>query len=462
MNKSILHSAITAALAISITACSSGGGSDVAGIGGSGITSSGTITGFGSVYVNGVKYDTSGSTITIDDNPGIESDLAVGMRVTVNGTLTDDSNGTATSISFNDDLEGTNFDFSSIVDGNHVEISGFLDANGVMIATRVELKNTNFTHNGTIVEMKGTVTGFNSANDTFTLANTTGVTIDATGIIPDNSLPNGIVDDAFVEVKGTCSSGACTTINARKVESGLDDFNNDDVEVEGVITDLTSQEIFEVNGIAVDATNATRIPTSINLAENREVEVEGSFNGTTLIATKVKDESNDIKVAATVSNPALSADSFQVTLVSGQPPITIKIDKSTEVDDDIDNITNSDNLITNLSNGDYVVIEGYDDGTGKVIASKFKRESLNPGEVGDVILQGIMQSFTPDDEVTVLEVEFQVQLPETEFEGPNDLTPFSQAQFDAGTTDGVTLIKIKDKDDSGINGVADEIEIELP
>ena len=103
MNKSILHSAITAAMAISIAACSSG--SDVAGIGGSGITptgitSSGTITGFGSIIVNGVKFETSTSTFSIDDSPsGSQDDLAVGMRVTVNGTVNSDGvNGTATSV----------------------------------------------------------------------------------------------------------------------------------------------------------------------------------------------------------------------------------------------------------------------------------------------------------------------------------------------------------------------------
>ena len=102
MKHSILHSAIAAAMAIGLAACSSG--SDVAGIGGSGITSSGTITGFGSVYVNGVKFETSSSTFTIDDNPGIEDLLAVGMRVTVKGTLNADGvSGTATSVSYDDD-----------------------------------------------------------------------------------------------------------------------------------------------------------------------------------------------------------------------------------------------------------------------------------------------------------------------------------------------------------------------
>jgi hypothetical protein len=502
MNKSILHSAITAALVISIAACSSGG-SDVAGIGGSGITSSGTITGFGSVYVNGVKFDTSSSTITIDDNPGIESDLATGMRVTVRGTLIDDSNGTATSISFNDDLEGPvsniqqppydttrtmtvlgrqvvidssttsfdisgalggPFDFDSIADGNLVEISGFLDSNGVMKATRVELKATIFNHNGTLVEMKGAVDNF--SDPTFNLVNTSGVTIDISSAVIDNNLPGGIVDGAFVEVKGTCSSGACATINASKVESGLDDINdNDDVEVEGIVTSLTDQNNFEVNNIPVDASNATRIPASLNIVLNQEVEVEGTISNGTLVATKVKDESNDIKVEATISSVTPSTSSFELSPVSGQSAITVVIDKSTEVNDDVGSITNPDDLINSLSIGEFVSVEGYDGGDGSVIASEIKREAFDPtSDTADIIVQGKLESITKDISITVLGVTFQIDdAGETDFQDTSETNITQDAFIDAAPVG--TLVKVKDKDPdttSDPNGIADEIEIELP
>jgi len=496
MNKSILHSVITAALATSIAACSSGG-SDVAGIGGSGITSSGTITGFGSVYVNGVKFDTSRSTITIDDNPGMESDLAIGMRVTVSGTLIDDSNGTATSISFKDDLEGPvsniqqlpydttrtmtilgrqvvidssttsfdiggtlpgPFDFDNIADGNLVEISGFLDSNGVMKATRVEIKATNFNYNGTLVDMKGTVENFNFP--TFNLANTTGVMVDVTSAVIDNSLPGGIVDGAIVEVKGTCSSGACTTINASKVESGLDNFNdNDDVEVEGIITSLTDQNNFEVNSIPVDASNATRIPSSLNIVLNQEVEVEGTISNGTLVATRVKDESNGLKVEATISSVTPSNNSFELSPISGQPAITVVIDKSTEVDDDVGSITNPDDLINSLNSGEFVSVEGYDGGNNTVSASEVAR-----GAVDDVIVQGIITAgSTASGTVNILGVIIPFD-GNTEFKDANDQAFVDDNAFFNAITIGSTLVKIKDRLDNNKNpaGIADEIEIELP
>ena len=121
--------------------------------------------------------------------------------------------------------------------------------------------------------------------------------------------------------------------------------------------------------------------------------------------------------------------------------------------------TNSATLFANLNDNDYVIVEGYDDGTGTVIASKVEREADD-----DVIVQGIMTSFNQDTDVTVLGVTFQIQDPgETEFEqdtgGAID-EQITQAEFITRTTVNQSLIKIKDKDPE--NGVADEVEIELP
>ena len=50
------------------------------------ITSTGTITGFGSVFVNGIEFETGSSSFDVDDNPSSsEDDLAIGMVVTVVG-----------------------------------------------------------------------------------------------------------------------------------------------------------------------------------------------------------------------------------------------------------------------------------------------------------------------------------------------------------------------------------------
>ena len=86
-----------------------GGGSSLAGggIGGTGITS-GTITGFGSVFVNGVEFETDGSSFDVDDNIGTDQDvLGLGMVVTITGSINPDGvTWTALSILYDDEVEG--------------------------------------------------------------------------------------------------------------------------------------------------------------------------------------------------------------------------------------------------------------------------------------------------------------------------------------------------------------------
>ena len=80
---------IPAALGLSVllaSGCGGGGSSsdsETSSTDGASVVSRGIITGFGSVYVNGVRYHTEGTRFTIDDDEGDESGLKVGMIVTV-------------------------------------------------------------------------------------------------------------------------------------------------------------------------------------------------------------------------------------------------------------------------------------------------------------------------------------------------------------------------------------------
>src|SRR5258707_631006 len=72
---------IVAAAVLLLASC--GGSTQLAGIQGSGSSiASGPITGFGSIFVNGVEYVTSNAQIRIDDQPGAESQLLAGEVVT--------------------------------------------------------------------------------------------------------------------------------------------------------------------------------------------------------------------------------------------------------------------------------------------------------------------------------------------------------------------------------------------
>ena len=65
-----------------------GGGTDVAGVssGGTGSFTSGTITGLGSVIVNGIRYDDSTASVTIGGVSSAASALQLGMVVRIQGS----------------------------------------------------------------------------------------------------------------------------------------------------------------------------------------------------------------------------------------------------------------------------------------------------------------------------------------------------------------------------------------
>ena len=85
---------IAASATLAIAACGGGGssggiggtGGGGGGIGGTGVAY-GTITAFGSVWVNGVRFDTSAATFKLDDSNVRQDDLRVGMVVRVDGSI---------------------------------------------------------------------------------------------------------------------------------------------------------------------------------------------------------------------------------------------------------------------------------------------------------------------------------------------------------------------------------------
>ena len=96
--RALLHSALTAVL----VSCGGGDG----GIGGTGAAdvSVGGITAFGSVWVNGVEFQThTGTTVRIDDSVRSESDLRVGMVARIDGSI---ANATASAITVKSALKG--------------------------------------------------------------------------------------------------------------------------------------------------------------------------------------------------------------------------------------------------------------------------------------------------------------------------------------------------------------------
>ncbi|MGD8582237.1 MAG: DUF5666 domain-containing protein, partial [Gammaproteobacteria bacterium] len=294
----------------------------------------------------------------------------------------------------------------------------------------------------------------NLANTAFELAGLNGISIDASSATLDD-LPSGLENGVFVEVNGTCPDPTCVTIEATRVEGESDDFDNDDdVELEGIITRYVDDSDFDVNGFPVDASRAQKEPDSLVLQPDVLIEVEGTIVNGVLVASEVEQEGGDIKIAATVATIDASAGSFDLEPLSGYT-ITVKIDTSTEIEDEIDDF-DSAALLDNMNPGNYIIVEGYDDGTGVIIARNVKRRAP-----GDIKLQGIVTSATgtaSSGVITILGVEFPVDT-NTVFEDENDMPYADPDDFFSAITLGSSIVKIKDEADNGF-GVADEVDLE--
>lgn len=494
MNRFNLTRLMTAAgLLLMLAACGSGGGGG-GGIGGTGvtrITTSGAITGFGSIFVNGIEFETGTAAITIDDNNAAsQNELALGMIVTVTGTVdSTGSNGTAEDVIFDDSIEGpiqgsitlnpdetksftvlgqtvtvdkntTVFDdtsFDTLAENDVVEVSGFVDTAGAIIATRVEKKSV-FMPGVTEVELKGTVSLLDKNARTFSIGTTPIVYLATTEFkdMTETELVNGL----FVEVKGIFDG---TTVQADRIEREDEGFgsNVSNVSIEGLITDFVSNASFKIQGQAVDASNATLTPASLVLANGVKVEAEGPIENGILKATKVEQRGGDLKLETIVL--LVDSASGKVTLVYPDAPgsggafssVDVFVTSSTLLKDQSQ--SGGTFSLGQLLPGEFVEVRAQVDGSGNNIASEMERDAED-----DRILQGPLDEDAsqttlgnPEGSVKILGVIVNTDTT-TEFKDEKDNLITADAFFDAALTG--KLVKVKD-DEPG-NGVADEIELE--
>ncbi len=413
---------------------SCGGGTS--GPGGSGATSAfGTITAFGSVFVNGIEFSTSGATIVRDGNPAAESNLRVGMVVTVNGSRSR-SSGSATRIEVDDAVKGfveakvdpnhwTVMGQTVLVDdrtrfennvqpgvGDFAEVHGLVVADGTISGGFIEKKNTPFP----AFEVKGFVKNHSDASKTFDIGALTVTYSNAT----INDMPNPATtswNGLLVEAKGsTCTGTApvCGTLTASKVEpNGPQMREADEFEIEGFVTSLTSTGDFVVGNQRVVTTGSTRFEGGIasDIAVGVKLEVEGVLSGGVLTASKVE-FGDSIRIEADIDTVGTSSLTLR-----GLPGITVTVNSLTHFEGGVSGLNN-------LVAGDHVRIRGRVSGSNTVIATEVERRS----PATRVELQGPIQSISgtsPNQIVTILGV--AVDTTGVIFEDVNRATFFAQA-----------------------------------
>lgn len=406
-----------AAAACALAAC---GADQIAGIQGSGapvaagVTATGPISGFGSVFLGGIEYDTSGAQIRIDDQPATEAQLRVGQVITLRGSLSSDGKtGTATEIAFASDLRGavtavdapngtfvvlgqtvrvndaTVFDSSlqppelaSLQVGAVVETSGFETASGELLASRVDVSQS-----AAALQVKGKVQDLDALAHTFRI---NALTIDYGAVAPSGgSLANGsdvIVRGTSLDLHATLVATQVQVLGAPAVTA------NDRGQISGVITSFVSSADFVVDRQRVVTDASTEwVPAGVTLALNVRVEVQGTFNSAgALVARRIEVEPSSLSLVQGLVD-AVSATSNSLTVLG----VTATVTSATSLEDRSSQHVRFFSL-ADIRTGDYVEIRGTPDaaGTGLAATAIERSQPQSRSYVQGRVLSATSPSFT--------------------------------------------------------------------
>jgi hypothetical protein len=458
---SISHSwkqlAIVAAIALSFsTACSLGSGAN------SGVPAfgKGVITAKGSIWVNGVEYNTNSTKITVNDGAGADSDLKVGMVVELKGSADSASGkGTAVEVLYSADVDGpvgaidlaantfTVFtrtvavDASTIWDGvagiaalvvnDRVEVSGSVDTvNKVLKADRVYKKTTSPASEG--YEVKGVVSGLAAAS--FTLTPPDGapaLTVNFTG-----SLAPSIVNGSSVEIRFASIAGSTIATSADKIrgESHLSADDKSKGELRGLVSGYVAGPTasFSIDGIQVLADSSLLPP---GFGNGVEAEVKGSMSGGVLTASSVRTEKEpNAELRGVVSSVSASLGTLAVN------GVTLTVDASTRFRDE-NGPTPVDHFgLASVQVGDYIEASGTYDASALPVFAAEKVERKAPPSGPVAFLRGPVSAMTSTG-LTILGV--SVDISAATFKSGSGAVVASAAAFEALIAVGATPVEAK-------------------
>jgi len=279
-----------------------------------GQTTVGEVTGFGSIYVNGIHFNTDSAAVEIDGNASDELNLSVGMIVKVVGTVNASrTEGVANQIYMSTAIEGLVFannygtdntinvmgqivnisndtHFNSSVPGiitvndlvendTIVEVHGFTGGNGEFFATMINVVGTGGT--ATEVKIRGIIqssTG-TTAGSTFLLGGIT-VQFDNSTVLEGGLQMTDLVNGVFVAVESSNYSIGMGQVLATKIEPVNEhEAEGTSYELEGIVTDITNigSSEFSLNGqrVLFDLNTQFEGGTSADIQLATELEVKG-------------------------------------------------------------------------------------------------------------------------------------------------------------------------------------------
>lgn len=323
---------------MAFSSCSGNGSiSASGGIDGSGVISRGSISGFGSVIVNGTEFDTSTATIIVNGNEAgigdeiVRQYLDVGRVITVEGSKLDDLDtavadqviyrnnvkgpvkrvsgldpitkeinvmGQTVIVNATTYFKGTTWD--AIAPNDVIEVSGFLDNTGAIWATFIG--KTGEVVAGLAAEVTGIVDNLNTASRVFEI---NGLTVDYS-LADTGDLPGGLpVEGLFVQAEGFLDATSdWLTASRIQIADDLDAEDAGQIEVTGFVTGLESIFKFSVGHqpVQTDANAVFVDGKQEDVALGRKLEAEGTLVGGVLLAMEIEFwDANQIEVESLVT-----------------------------------------------------------------------------------------------------------------------------------------------------------------
>ena len=468
-------------LAAMLAACGGGGGEQgetAAAV--SSVSSEGPISGFGSVIMNGVRWNTERAEFEVEGRSASQADLSVGMVVRVEGTRFADGSATADRVFFESRLRGpirridqlgpdtraldifgiralvsradTRFegtDLDSLATDIVVDLSGFTNGAGELEVTHLRSRGRPVVGR-TEVKLFGVVGGLSGGSF---LLGTSEVLFDGTTLLDDFGV-GGIRNGLEVRVEGILLAN--DAVRASEIESPRRDRRGDfdENEIQGIVTELSSLADFRVAGQRVDASGARLFPNDPDLLRNGvRVEVEGRLRSDGVLAVeKLRFRSNRVRIHAEVSSDADVDAADDALWLLGIP---VRIDARTRLRDQRDDLAGFG--LDDVSAGDFLEIRGVARSDGTVTADRLERARPD-----DLRLRGPVDMIERADGVfTILGVEISVGSG-TAFRDDADRV-LSEFEFFARLTAGM-IVEARDREDGDETDFdfADEVELEEP
>ncbi len=386
------------------------------------VATAGTITAFGSVFVNEVRYDISAASMKKNGKAVTQAGLAVGEVATVRGRQDlSTGQGSADTLEVEDNVvaqiaaidvaanqltalgqtirvtAGTSFgkgitpaDLNGLSAGDPIEVSGLADAAGVVVATRIGRAEA-----GEALQVLGKVAAFDAGAQTFRI---NGLVVDASAATLSGFASGAPANNDLVVVRGTQFDATAVRLTADTVQLATTDPRESEdashaetghVELEGLVTQFASVADFAVGDARVTTNSSTVFKGggAGDLADNVRVEVRGLLDANqVLVADTVEIEH---VAAIELESGAAQVDVANNTLtVLG---VTVTVDTSTRFEDKSEAEVQLFTL-KDVANGDTVLVRGFESpaGSGKVLARKLERLPATT----EVVVRGAFSATT--------------------------------------------------------------------